>query len=129
MKHYRWENLPLEPVNEWMTRRLITGERTMIAQIFLKKGNVVPMHHHENEQITYVVEGALRFLVEGQEITVRAGEVLHIPPNVPHQAEVLEDTIDLDIFTPPRQDWLEGTDTYLRQAPSGRETSEDPVGS
>jgi len=126
MKHYRWEDLPLEPVNEWMERRLITGDRTMITQIFLKKGGVVPEHHHENEQITYVVEGALKFFIEGQEIIVRAGEVLHIPSNVPHKAEVLEDTLDMDIFTPPRQDWLQGTDDYLRKAPPLRQAPEEP---
>jgi quercetin dioxygenase-like cupin family protein len=117
MQHYRWDDMPAEQVNDWMQRRLVTGDRTMVAQIFMKKGGVVPMHRHENEQITWVVEGALKFQIEGRELVVRAGELLHIPSNVPHAAIVMEDTIDIDIFTPPRQDWLEGSDEYLRKAP------------
>ena len=126
MQHYRWDELPLEQVNEWMERRLITGDQIMIAQIFLKKGGVVPKHQHENEQLTYVVKGAMKFKIEGRELIVRSGEVLHIPSNVPHEAVVLEDTLDIDIFTPPRQDWLQGTDEYLRQAPPAHQTPEEP---
>jgi quercetin dioxygenase-like cupin family protein len=114
---HRWESMPKEQLNESIGRRIITGERMMIAHIYLKKGSVVPHHHHHNEQITYVLEGALRFRLgaEGQqEVTVRAGEVLTIPPDLPHSAEALEDTLDVDIFDPPRQDWLDGTDAYLR---------------
>jgi quercetin dioxygenase-like cupin family protein len=120
MQYFRWDEVPSEQVNEWMQRRLITGDRIMISQIFLKKGGVVPMHHHENEQLTYVVEGAMKFRIEGRELIVRAGEVLCIPSNVPHEAVVLEDTLDIDIFVPPRQDWLQGTDEYLRKAPPAR---------
>ncbi len=117
---YRWEDMARERVSDRLDRRLITGERLMLAHVYLKKGCVVPRHHHENEQITYVLEGALRFRLgedESEEIIVRAGEVLHIPPNVPHMAEALEDTLDVDLFSPPRRDWLDGTDAYLRDAP------------
>jgi quercetin dioxygenase-like cupin family protein len=110
--------MPRETVSPMLDRRLITGDRMMLAHVYLKKGCVVPKHSHENEQITYILEGALRFWIGedgGEEIIVRAGEVLHIPSNVPHQAEALEDTLDVDIFDPPRQDWLEKTDSYLRR--------------
>jgi quercetin dioxygenase-like cupin family protein len=115
---HRWEAIPREQLNEKLQRRLITGDRMMIAHIYLKKGCVVPRHQHENEQITYVLEGALRFWLgtdQAQQVDVRAGEVLHIPGNLPHKAEALEDTLDVDIFDPPRRDWLDGTDHYLRQ--------------
>jgi quercetin dioxygenase-like cupin family protein len=114
VKHFRWEDIPKEPVNDRLDRRIITGEQAMVTQVFLKKGCVVPEHRHVNEQLTYIVSGALKFFVEGQEIIVRAGEVLHIPSNVPHAAVALEETLDMDIFAPPRQDWLAGTDDYLR---------------
>jgi quercetin dioxygenase-like cupin family protein len=114
---HRWQSMAKEELSPSLGRKMITGERMMIAQIFLKKGCVVPRHHHENEQITYVLEGALRFRLGesgAEEVTVRAGEVLTIPPNLPHTAEALEDTLDVDIFDPPRQDWLSGNDQYLR---------------
>lgn len=115
---YRWEDMPKEQLSDTLSRRLITGERTMLAHVYLKKGTIVPRHSHENEQITYILEGALRFWIgedEQQIIDVRAGEVLHIPSFVQHKAEALEDTLDVDIFSPPRQDWLNKTDDYLRQ--------------
>lgn len=118
-KLHRWDAMPRERLSEKLERRLITGDRMMIAHIYLKKGCLVPRHQHENEQITYVLEGALRFRLgaePGYEIQVRAGEVLHIPSNLPHSAEALEDTLDVDIFDPPRRDWLDGTDHYLRQS-------------
>ena len=99
-----------------LSRKIVTGEREMLAQIYLKRGCLVPMHSHESEQMTYVLQGALKFLVGGEEITVREGEVLHIPSWVEHQAEALEDTFELDIFSPIRQDWLDHTDDYLRIA-------------
>jgi quercetin dioxygenase-like cupin family protein len=114
---HRWDDLPKERLNPLIDRRLITGDGIMLAHVYLKKGAVVPLHTHENEQITYVLDGALKFWTgEGdeREQIVRAGEVLHIPSNVPHKAEALEDTLDLDVFNPPRQDWLDGTDAYLR---------------
>jgi quercetin dioxygenase-like cupin family protein len=114
---YRWEDLPLECLNEDIDRRLITGTNTMIAHIYLKKGGVVPLHSHHNEQITYVLEGELEFLLgaeQDERVVVRAGEVLTIPPDLPHSARALQDTLDVDVFNPPRQDWLDGTDDYLR---------------
>lgn len=115
---YRWEDMPKEELTETLSRRLITGDRVMLAHVYLKKGSIVPRHSHENEQVTYILEGALRFWIgedEKEIIDVRAGEVLHIPSLVQHKAEALEDTLDVDIFSPPRQDWLDKTDDYLRQ--------------
>jgi quercetin dioxygenase-like cupin family protein len=115
---YRWDDLPRERLNDHIDRRLITGSNTMIAHIYLRKGGIVPKHSHHNEQITYVLDGALRFLLgeeQDEEVIVRSGEVLTIPPNLPHSAEALEDTLDVDVFNPPRQDWLDGTDAYLRR--------------
>lgn len=114
---YRWEDLPRERLNSHIERRLVTGSNTMIAHVYLKKGGVVPLHSHHNEQLSYVLEGVLRFQLGDngdREVIVRAGEVLTIPPHLPHSAEALEDTLDVDIFNPPRQDWLDGTDSYLR---------------
>jgi unsaturated pyranuronate lyase len=106
-------------VTPMLDRKLITGERMMLAQVFLKKGCIVPRHQHENEQLTYILDGALRLWV-GENLEnvyeVRAGEVLFIPSNVPHKAEALEDTLDVDVFSPPRQDWIDKTDAYLRSA-------------
>jgi quercetin dioxygenase-like cupin family protein len=116
--HYRWDDIPKEKVSDKLDRRLITGERMMLAHVYLKKGCIVPKHHHENEQLTYILEGALRFKLgedQGVEVTVSAGEVLHIPSNLPHEALALEDTLDVDVFSPPRQDWLDKTDDYLRK--------------
>jgi len=118
VRHFRWEAMPREKVTDQFERRLITGDRLMIAHVYLQKGCVVPRHAHENEQITYILEGALRFWIgddEAEQVDVRAGEVLHIPSNVPHKALALEDTLDVDVFSPPREDWLGGTDDYLRR--------------
>jgi unsaturated pyranuronate lyase len=115
---YRWDEMPKEELTETFARRLITGDRVMLAHVYIKKGSIVPRHSHENEQITYILEGGLRFWIgedESQVIDVMAGEVLHIPSMVQHKAEALEDTLDVDIFSPPRQDWLNKTDDYLRQ--------------
>ena len=114
---FRWDDMPRETLNPLLDRRLVTGERLMLAHVYLKKGCVVPRHSHENEQLTYVLEGALHFWLgedESEEVVVRAGEVLTIPSNLPHKAVALEDTLDVDIFSPPREDWLAGTDAYLR---------------
>ena len=116
--HYRWDEMPKETVTDVLSRRLITSERMMLAHVYLDKGCIVPQHSHENEQITYILEGALRFWIGEngeEEVIVRAGEVLVIPSNVVHKAEALEDTLDVDIFSPPRQDWLDKTDDYLRK--------------
>ena len=115
---YRWEEIPKEKVSPMLERRLITGERMMLAHVYLKKGCIVPRHQHENEQLTYILEGALKFWIgedEKQQLVVRPGEVLVIPSNVWHKAEALEDTLDVDVFCPPRQDWLDKTDSYLRR--------------
>ena len=115
--HYRWADLPRERVTDLLDRRLITGDRMMLAHVYLKKGCIVPKHSHENEQLTYVLEGGLRLWIgeDGQEVVdVMPGEVLHIPSNIPHKAEALADTLDVDVFSPPRQDWLDKTDYYLR---------------
>ena len=116
--HHRWTDMPEELLSDLLSRKLITGDRMMLAHVYLKKGCVVPRHSHENEQITYILEGGLRFWIgadEAQVVDVLAGEVLHIPSGVQHKAEALEDTLDVDIFSPPRQDWLDKTDDYLRQ--------------
>jgi len=116
--HYRWDEVRLEPLKGTITRRVITGERMMIAHVYLKKDDEVARHSHENEQITYVVHGALHFWFGedgAQELTVRAGEVIVIPSHLPHRALALEDTLDVDVFCPPREDWLSGTDAYLRR--------------
>ena len=115
---FRWEDMPKERVTDLIDRRLITGDRMMLAHVYIRKGAVVPKHSHENEQLTYILEGALRFRIgedEAEEVVVGAGEVLHIPSNVPHMAEALEDTLDVDIFSPPRQDWLDHTDDYFHR--------------
>jgi quercetin dioxygenase-like cupin family protein len=112
---HRWDEIALEKVTEMVSRKIVTGEREMLAQIYLKRGALVPVHSHESEQMTYVLSGALKFLIDGEEITVREGEVLHVPSWVPHQAEALEDTFELDLFSPIRTDWLDGTDDYFRK--------------
>ena len=104
---YRWDEIALEKVTEMLSRKIVTGEREMLAQVYLKRGCLVPMHSHESEQMTYVLQGALRVMVEGEEIIVREGEVLHVSAGTPHQAEALEDTFQLDIFSPIRKDWLD----------------------
>lgn len=111
---YSWDDIPHEHLNESLTRKIITGDRTMIAHIFLKKGCVVPAHSHDNEQMTYIISGSLLFTVNGREILLKAGDVMHIPSNVVHAAVAVEDTLDMDVFTPPRQDWIDKTDAYLR---------------
>jgi quercetin dioxygenase-like cupin family protein len=118
VRHYRWDDLPRERVTDTIDRRIVTAERMMIAHVYLKKGAIVPKHSHENEQITYILEGALRFWIGedgGETIDVHAGEVLTIPSNVPHKAEALVDTLDVDVFNPPRADWLNHTDSYFHQ--------------
>ena len=112
---HRWDEIALEKVTEMLSRKLVTGEREMIAQIYLKRGCVVPNHSHESEQMTYVLQGALKMLVGGEEITVREGEVLHIPTSVSHQVEALDDTFVLDVFSPIRQDWVDRTDDYFQR--------------
>ena len=116
--HYRWEDMPKEELKPDLHRRLVSTERMMLAHVYLDKGCIVPQHSHENEQLTYILEGALRFWLgedEAEVVDVHAGEVLHIPSWLPHKAEALVDTLDVDVFCPPRQDWLDGSDSYLRR--------------
>jgi quercetin dioxygenase-like cupin family protein len=119
---HAWETTPLEPLSPLIARRLISTERQMMAHVLLKQGAVVPAHDHHNEQFTYILSGALRFWIGEHAdapgdtyVDVRAGEVLVIPGGVRHRAEALEDTLDLDVFNPPRADWLDGSDAYLRE--------------
>jgi quercetin dioxygenase-like cupin family protein len=114
LKYIAWSSVELEEMKPLLQRQLIVGQNIMIARVLLQKGATVPEHSHHNEQVTYVLEGALKFWIDGRVIVVRAGEVLTIPSHMPHQAEALEDTVDLDIFNPPRADWLNKTDQYLR---------------
>jgi len=115
---YRWDELPREQVSPMLDRKVITGDRMMLAHVYIKKGCVVPRHQHENEQLSYILEGALKLWIGAEEkkvVIVKAGEVIHIPSMVWHKAEALENTLDVDVFSPPRQDWLDKTDAYLRR--------------
>ncbi len=116
LRYIPWSTIPLEDLNPLLQRQFVVGEDVMVARVLLKKGCIVPLHSHYNEQLTYILEGALKFWIDGKEIVVRAGEVLTIPRNMPHKAEALEDTVDLDIFNPPRANWINKTDQYLRAA-------------
>ena len=113
-KHIPWNTVERERLNPLIDREMLTGQNLMLARVLMKKGAHVPLHHHHNEQVTYILEGSLKFRIDGKEIVVKAGEVLCIPSNMPHEAWALEDTIDLDVFNPPREDWLNKTDDYLR---------------
>ena len=115
---HRWADMPKEKVTDLISRRLVTGQQMMLAHVYLAKGAIVPRHQHHNEQLTYILEGALRFWIGedgAQTMDIRSGEVLHIPSNVWHKAEALEDTLDVDVFSPPREDWLNHTDTYFHK--------------
>jgi quercetin dioxygenase-like cupin family protein len=116
--HTRWSDVPVEQLNSVLTRQFVSGSQAMFARLELKKGCIVPRHQHPNEQISYITHGALRFSLGEDGSTVdkiiRAGDVLVIPGNLPHSAEALEDSIDFDIFAPPRQDWISSDDAYLR---------------
>jgi quercetin dioxygenase-like cupin family protein len=114
LKYLAWKDVEREKLNEKIDREMVVGDGLMLARVFIRKGGHVPLHHHHNEQVTYILEGALKFAIDGKEIVVKAGEVLCIPPNMPHEAWAVEDTLDLDVFTPPREDWLNKSDGYLR---------------
>ena len=114
LRHIPWSSVEVEALNPLLGRHFVVGQNVMLARVLLKKGCLVPEHSHHNEQITYILEGALKFWIDCKEIVVNAGEVLTIPPNMPHRAEALADTVDLDIFNPPRADWMNKTDAYLR---------------
>jgi quercetin dioxygenase-like cupin family protein len=114
LKYIPWNTVELENLNALLQRQLVVGQDIMVARVLMKKGCIVPLHSHHNEQVTYILEGALKFWIDGKEIVVNAGEVLTIPRNMPHKAEALADTVDLDVFNPPRADWLNKNDDYLR---------------
>jgi quercetin dioxygenase-like cupin family protein len=115
LQYIPWHTIPLEELNPLLQRQFVVGQEIMVARVLLKKGCIVPEHSHHNEQLTYILDGALKFWIDGKEIVVHAGEVLCIPANMPHKAEAMEDTVDLDVFTPPRADWINSTDQYLRK--------------
>jgi quercetin dioxygenase-like cupin family protein len=115
MQIYQWDHMPAERLNDLISRRIVTGKNAMLATLYLKKGADIPEHRHESEQISYVVSGALRFKVNGEELTLRAGQTMVIPSNVPHEVYAEEDTVDMDVFSPIRTDWLDGSDQYLRE--------------
>jgi unsaturated pyranuronate lyase len=114
LRHVPWSSVEVEALNPLLGRHFVVGQNVMLARVLLKKGCIVPEHSHPNEQLTFIAEGALKFWIDGKVIVVNAGEVLTIPPNMPHKAEALEDTVDFDVFNPPRADWMSGTDVYLR---------------
>jgi quercetin dioxygenase-like cupin family protein len=114
LQYIPWHRIPLEDLNPLLQRQFVVGQEIMLARVLLKKGCIVPEHSHHNEQLTYILDGALKFWIDGEEIVVHSGEVLCIPAHMPHKAEALEDTVDLDVFTPPRADWINKTDQYLR---------------
>jgi quercetin dioxygenase-like cupin family protein len=114
LQYIPWHTVPLEDLKPLLQRQFVVGQEIMLARVLLKKGCIVPEHSHHNEQLTYILKGALKFSIDGREIVVHAGEVLCIPAHMPHEAEALEDTVDLDVFNPPRADWINKTDQYLR---------------
>ena len=114
LQYVPWNSVLLEDLTPLLQRQFVVGQEIMLARVLLKKGCIVPEHSHPNEQLTYILEGALKFWIDGKEIVVHAGETLCIPSNMPHRAEALEDTVDLDVFNPPRADWINKTDQYLR---------------
>jgi quercetin dioxygenase-like cupin family protein len=114
LRHIPWNTVPVEELNPLLGRHFVVGQNIMLARVLLKKGCIVPEHSHPNEQLTFIAEGALKFWIDGKIIVVNAGECLTIPPDMPHKAEALEDTVDFDVFNPPRADWVNKTDAYLR---------------
>jgi quercetin dioxygenase-like cupin family protein len=113
--HHRWDAIDPEQINASIARQYITADRVTIARFELKRGGVVPRHAHENEQVSVVLTGTLLFKIDGREVTVKGGEALQIPGNVPHEVEVLENALVIDVFSPVRQDWIDKTDTYFRR--------------
>ena len=116
LRHVKWKDVELERLNPLLCRQFVVGHDIMVARVLLRNGAVVPEHSHVNEQVTYILEGALKFWIDGKEVVVKAGEVLTIPPNMPHKAKAMMDTVDLDVFSPPRADWINKDDSYLRGA-------------
>lgn len=119
LKHIRWEEIKTERLNPKLDRQFFTSGGVTVARLIMQKGLLIPTHHHVSEQITSIVQGRLKMWLEGKEVDLREGDVLCIPANLPHHTEALEDTVCLDIFSPPRTDWLAGEDDYLRGTGSG----------
>lgn len=115
LSFYRWDDIPEEKLTDLFSRKLVVGKNEMLALVTLKKGAFVRPHKHESEQISFILKGALKFQISEREIVVKEGELLHLPSNMEHSAIALEDTLDLDVFSPIRKDWLEGSDSYLRK--------------
>ena len=128
LKHVPWSTVELETLNPLLQRQFVVGENVMVARVLMKQGCIIPLHSHHNEQVTYILEGALKFWIDGKEIMVNAGEVLTIPPHMPHKAEAVTDTVDLDIFNPPRADWINKSDQYLRDEESKKAKTPHRVG-
>ncbi len=114
-KKISWDAVEHETLSPTLGRRMVNGENITVAQVFMKKGALVPRHSHVNEQFTYIVSGAMKLIFDDGEVLLRAGEVILIPPHVPHAAEAMEETLDMDFFSPPREDWINKTDAYLRK--------------
>jgi len=114
LKHASWDTVELETLNDLLQRQVLSGQSVMVARILLKKGCIVPLHSHHNEQVSYVLEGAMEFRIDKRKIVANLGDVLIIPSHMPHEVEALADSVSLDVFSPPRADWLEKTDSYLR---------------
>lgn len=115
MRHYKLQEIPEEHVTDLFARRFFTGGQITLAFLTMKEGCVVPEHHHESEQFSHIISGSMRFVIGGEEVIVREGEVVHIPSRVPHSAVALEDVTGIDVFSPIRQDWVDGSDDYLRR--------------
>ena len=115
LQHHVWDSVEIEELNPLLLRQFVVGTNVMLSRLFLKEGSIVPLHDHHNEQLSYVLEGALKFWIDGRELIVNSGEVLLIPPHMPHKVEALQDSLSLDIFNPPREDWIKKTDNYLRK--------------
>lgn len=116
IKRFSFKTSPSEVLSDKISRRYVYGEKAMLVRFELKKGAIIPKHHHHNEQITYILSGSVKIRMHDKDYFVSAGEVIIIPSNVPHQFEALEDTIDIDVFSPPREDWINGTDNYLKKS-------------
>lgn len=115
MQRYDWSSVEKEQLNPTFARQCIHTDSMTVARVFLKKGCLVPEHSHPNEQVSMIEQGALRFIFPGETLVLKAGEVVRIPANLPHGAEALEDSVGVELFSPPRQDWISGTDAYLRR--------------
>jgi quercetin dioxygenase-like cupin family protein len=113
-QHVRWNDVLTESMNPLLDRQFVLGDQIMVARITLKKDCVVPEHSHYHEQVSHLLSGSLRFVLDGKEVMMQAGELLFIPPHVPHSVLALEDSVAIDTFTPPREDWINKTDQYLR---------------